>query len=298
MKYVLALALAIPFAMLAEDFKLTEPARTETRGVNKTLTKEQMVVIEARRAERRAAGFVTIKDEGKSVVFYDMRLDKSVDIAPELTKMQQFMGISLETAPAEKTDGNCPMKFALNSVSDGKCSAAIVLANCGENPTLVTCPEDKIGIINVDRLAKDADKDVFKKRLYVELWRISAFVLGGYKSDFPCCMEPVFSPKEIDNIATTMTCPPVSGKIGLVAISFGTAPVRIIPYSNAVRRGIAPNPTNDAQRAIWDRVNRAKTNNVENAANDAQREEVEKWEKAKAARAAATNAPAATAPAK
>ena len=98
-----------------------------------------------------------------------------------------------------------------------------------------------------------------------------AFVLGGYASEHPCALKTVNSLEDLDKNCLSMTCPPVNFKSADSARKFGVAPYGPVPYGIAVKRGLAPTPTNDIQKAVWDRV---------------------------MADMAATNAPAATAPAK
>ena len=129
---------------------------------------------------------------------------------------------------------------------------------------------DKRSVLAPEIALADASAEVFAKRLAQEMWRAAAFVMGGYEVDYPCVMKTVTGVADLDANPLQMTCPPVSGHVGANAGRFGIAKVQCVPYFIALRQGWAPPPANDAQR-----------------------EEVEKWEKAKAAKAAATNAPAA-----
>ncbi len=212
-----------------------------------------------------AAGFVSRKlSEGASLRFLDLRAEPT-DLGPAVARMPQAFGIAVECAKAEKA-GDCAMKDAKKALEDKAVGAAIAISNEGaDSPSLVVCPEDRMAVINVDRIA-DASAEVFAKRLAQEMWRAAAFVMGGYEVDYPCVMKTVTGVADLDANPLQMTCPPVSGHIGANAGKFGMAKVQCVPYFVALRQGWAPPPANDAQR-----------------------EEVEKWEKAKAARAASTN---------
>ena len=222
-----------------------------------------------------AAGFVSrIMEDGKCIRFIDLRKD-GVGISNLVEKMPQFFETKVEIVKATAEEGACPMTTAKKAFSDDKVGAVIVIANQGADmPTLTMCPEDRMGVINADRLSQDlpdkGGEEVLATRFTKEMWRAVAFVMGGYEAQYPCVMKSAFSPSDLDANPLLMTCPPVSGAISKNAQRFGFAKVQCVPYFIAVRQGWAPPPANDAQR-----------------------EEVERYEKMKAARAAATNAPAA-----
>ena len=229
---------------------------------------------------KHAAGLVSrvIKD-GKCIRFLDIRKE-GVAITNVVEKMPQSFDTKVEIVKATAEEGACPMTTAKKAFSDDKVGAVIVIANQGADmPTLTMCPEDRMGVINADRLSQDlpdkGGEEVLATRFTKEMWRAVAFVMGGYEAQYPCVMKSAFSPSDLDANPLLMTCPPVSGAISKNAQRFGFAKVQCVPYFIALRQGWAPPPENDAQR-----------------------EEVERYEKMKAARAAATNAPAATPPAK
>ena len=233
------------------------------------------VPAEAQRGVRRvrgnpAAGFVSRRlSEGASLRFLDFRAEPT-DLRPAVERMPQAFGIAVECVKADK-GADCALKAARKALDSKEVGAAVAIANEGADaPSLVVCPEDRMAVINADRLA-DASPAVFAKRLAQEMWRAAAFVMGGYEVDYPCVMKTVTGVADLDANPLQMTCPPVSGHVGANAGKFGMAKVQCVPYFIALRQGWAPPPANDAQR-----------------------EEAERWEKAKAARAAATNAPAAT----
>jgi hypothetical protein len=223
---------------------------------------------------KHAAGLVSrvIKD-GKCIRFLDIRKE-GVAITNVVEKMPQSFDTKVEIVKATAEEGACPMTTAKKAFSDDKVGAVIVIANQGADmPALTVCPEDRMGVINADRLSQDlpdeGGEEVLAKRFTKEMWRAVAFVLGGYEAQYPCVMKSAFSPADLDANPLLMTCPPVSGAISKNAQRFGFAKVQCVPYFIAVRQGWAPPPANDAQR-----------------------EEVERFEKMKAARAITNAVPA------
>ena len=223
---------------------------------------------------KHAAGLVSrvIKD-GKCIRFLDIRKE-GVAITNVVEKMPQSFDTKVEIVKATAEEGACPMTTAKKAFSDDKVGAVIVIANQGADmPTLTICPEDRMGVINADRLSQDlpdkGGEEVLATRFTKEMWRAVAFVMGGYEAQYPCVMKSAFSPSDLDANPLLMTCPPVSGAISKNAQRFGFAKVQCVPYFIAVRQGWAPPPENDAQR-----------------------EEVERYEKMKAARAITNAVPA------
>ncbi len=223
---------------------------------------------------KHAAGLVSrdVRD-GKCIRFIDLR-GESTNLTASLVEMMRSFETKVEIVPAQPVEKECAMKAAKKALADEKVGAAIVIANEGADmPTLTMCPEDRMGVINADRLMADLPEEgrdeVLAKRFTKEMWRAVAFVMGGYEAQYPCVMKSAFSPSDLDANPLLMTCPPVSGAISKNAQRFGFAKVQCVPYFIAVRQGWAPPPANDAQR-----------------------EEVERFEKMKAARAITNAVPA------
>ncbi len=208
----------------------------------------------AARVHANGGGFVsrTVR-EGGCLRFIDLRGDKATDLKPIYSKMTPFFEMVIDSVKADKSEG-CPMKVAKKALEGKDVIAAVVIANEGADaPSLIVCPEDRMAVINADRLADESD-EVFNVRLTKEMWRAVAFVMGGYASDYPCVLKAFTSLGELDGNQVQMTCPPVSGKVAANAERYGAAKVQTAPYVIAVRQGWAPAPTNDIQKAIWDRV--------------------------------------------
>ena len=216
------------------------------------------------RAEYVAAGTVSRRTQGATVRIYDLRGEMAGDWSAVAAKIQQFCSVAVDSAKTEKGKAASSLDFGLEAVGDPAVGAAVVISCEGADRTALTIlPEDGVAVINADRLSKslplENGKTVFEKRLVKEIWRAVAFVAGGYASDYPCALKAIAKPADLDDVAQ-MTCPPVNGKIAAAAKVYGLAQVQTVPYAVAARQGWAPTPTNDAQRAILERANAAATN--------------------------------------
>ena len=215
--------------------------------------------VAARRRLLRGGGILFRKGEGGSIRFLDMRAERKPSLVPEAEHICRFTASwtdVAEMAPAKGVGGYLAAREALRTNEEVRIAIAVVEEGA-DSPALLVCPEDRLAVINVDQLRVDlpADKsDAYAIRLKKELWRAVAFAADGFDIDYPCVLKAVASPADIDAIEMEMFCPPVSGKVKRYAKKLGVAPLRMYPYSVAVREGWAPAPTNDAQRAVWDFV--------------------------------------------
>ncbi len=216
-------------------------------------------------------GFLTRKTEGGVVRFVDIREKGAMDISRLVADCASVANVAGETVRAERREGTESLTVAKAALADNGVAIAIVVCDDGsDSPSLIVCPEDRMAVVNVGKL-KDADAAVFEKRLKSEMLRAVGFVLGGYASVYPGVMKPVYKVADLDSLPPVFP-PPVQGFIHEGASTFKVAKTEHVPYAVAVKEGWAPPPTNDIQKAVWDRV--------------------------MAAKAAATNAPATTPSAK
>lgn len=213
----------------------------------------------AQRAERpqhfnEAAGYVsrTLKD-GLFLRFADATGEK-LDLNVLTGRMPQSFEIACDTTEIGRNPAEGALELALGAMSDPKVGAVVLIVREGEaSPCLAAYPEDRMAILNIDRLKaglpRECGDEVFKKRLTKELWRAAAFALGGYESDYACALKAVFSSEDLDSNPMEMTCPPVSGHIKRSGKRLGFGLVQSVPYFIALRQGWAPEPINEAQRA-------------------------------------------------
>ena len=67
-------------------------------------------------------------------------------------------------------------------------------------------------------------------------------------------MKPVISLADLDANPALVACPQVFANVMDVAEKFGLKAYRPTAYIRACMEGWAPAPTNDIQKAIWDKV--------------------------------------------
>ena len=198
------------------------------------------------------AGIVMCKGKGSAIVVADFRKTPT-DLSETVAKISKFISSYVEVRHIP-IEGDA-IKSAFSERDKEGVAAVIALADEGTgSPSLSVFPENRVAVINVGRLKEGADEALLTARINKEVWRGVAFALGGYASEHPCALKTVNSLEDLDKNCLSMTCPPVNFKAADSARKFGVAPYGPVPYGIAVKRGLAPAPTNDIQKAVWDRV--------------------------------------------
>ena len=121
---------------------------------------------------------------------------------------------------------------------------------------LLTAPENGFATVNVRLLKADGpDGEKLKARFVKEAWRAFVYLLGGGNDTQPgCLMKPVSSLASLDGLSSATPCPMMANAVANGAAMFGIRPERTVTYRQACQEGWAPAPTNDVQKAIWDKV--------------------------------------------
>ena len=138
-----------------------------------------------------------------------------------------------------------------------KATTAIFFIDDNKLPSLTSCPDDGVAIINVAKLINDnTEKRVANRRIATESLRAFAFSFGiGFSQYKSVLMSPVKSIAELDIIPRKSFYPyDTIVSLRTIAESLGLMPYADVYYETACMEGWAPAPTNDIQRAIWDRV--------------------------------------------
>ena len=142
-----------------------------------------------------------------------------------------------------------PLKYG-----DTKSPVKIEIIESDTLDSLTISPDDFKAQINIKTLSADgATKDVVAERLQTQLARTAYFLLGSGMVTYQCLTQPVSSLKELDRLnkvqpgAEAMMHLHAGKRVGVRMINYAT-------YQQACREGWAPAPTNDVQKAIWDKV--------------------------------------------
>ena len=203
---------------------------------------------------QKTGGLIDPPADSRKVVVLDARIEHKTALTNNLKIAGRFMEFGYEVKDIAIDKGKSPLSIAMNERKNG--AGAVLLYYEDETmPVLSVFPEDAITLLNVKPLF-DKDENVFLRRQNKEFWRALAFSLGGYggTTQGPTVLSPAYSLKDLDEIRATSLAPTQLGAVGVAKSKLHIYGTRQVPYSRACREGWAPAPTNDAQRAVWDRV--------------------------------------------
>ena len=215
---------------------------------------EKQKQLEVRRAEHRAKRLAAIAEKGGLVAcpisgkVLRIKVESDsvsvADLEPTVVEMRRLLRLAIELGGKDVTSTN-------------QVGAYVLLADQGlEKPTLLCAPEDNWSVVNVSRLVdRCPDAATRKSRIIKELWRAVAYALGAANSQQqPCVMRPISKPAELDLQKVAIVSPGPLMAIKRTAGEMGFARGGEVTYETACQQGWAPAPTNDVQKAIWDKV--------------------------------------------
>ena len=192
-------------------------------------------------------GYVTKPNTGKIIQFYDCQKKISPsDYEKAIQSLKKNLNFPVQVTSVESSDNSLSPKTAI----------VITLVDDSITPRLLIAPEDKWARINVAKLLTDSPtRELIQKRFTQEVWRAVALLLGASDSSLPgCIMQPVYSLADLDRISATVPSPEPYNKLLSNAAKLGLQYTPRVPYKVACMQGWAPTPTNDIQKAIWDKV--------------------------------------------
>ena len=126
-------------------------------------------------------------------------------------------------------------------------------------PVLLAAPDDRWALVNVRKIKEGTKDDALGKRLFAlrsrgEIMRAFALACGIGTSSYPGNLYGVTCVEELDTTNVDATIMDVVQRCGAWLSKIGVTPERQVMYLRACREGWAPAPTNEYQKAIWDKV--------------------------------------------
>ena len=133
---------------------------------------------------------------------------------------------------------------------------AIYVVDAPGWPISLIAPEGGWAMLNISALVADhPSADVLERRIRRGLWRCFAFAFGAGDAMFDGCVtKPVSSLSELDALPSDDISPGLDDRIVKHLKRIGVKPARRTTYKRACQEGWAPAPTNEYQKAIWDKV--------------------------------------------
>ena len=172
---------------------------------------------------------------------------------------QSSVGDDILAGLAAEMQAILTIPIAMNA----KTNVGLTLKVCDGNADtpLVVMPDNATAVVNIKALSADKpSRTVLETRVCKELWRGLIYTLGGGNTYIQqCVMKQVSSLAELDAIPSRTACPDAFMRVTESAKTLGIQPVRRVTYRQACKEGWAPAPTNDVQKAIWEKVHELPT---------------------------------------
>jgi len=122
-------------------------------------------------------------------------------------------------------------------------------------PPILVAPESRWAFVNVAAVAKEKRPAFFEARMKKELTRGFAYLCGAANSQYPRALtRGIVDHKDLDVNHDLRLPVDVISRFKPYMDSLGVAPRVDVTYRKACQEGWAPAPTNDVQKAIWEKV--------------------------------------------
>lgn len=197
-------------------------------------------------------GLVQPPDNGNRILIWDAtgKAGEAVTTFTNIASRSLFLPFVVSADPVSGG-----VYVAAKAARSERTPVVVLISEDGDNsPALSVFPEEAIGCINYSALTGGDSKKTMN-RVEKELFRSLGFALGGYSiSKMACVMDTVYSRDELDANPVMLLSPMRRVGINKAIEKLKIPSQRKTLYSVAVRQGWAPPPTNNVQKAIWDKM--------------------------------------------
>ena len=221
------------------------------RAAIEALPKDQQEAYrEKQRAERIAyAGGMVRKSDGKGRIIYAnmQEVIPSADIEKTMNVLAKYLRIRIDTINVKAEDVKDVNKFLMTN----KGMAVVMIVDNSTDPSILVAPEDKWAKINIGKF-KDSN---VRSRGQIELLRAFCFLCGGIGSEYNNPLTGFIAhPSQLDDTSIAQLPMDVINRFIPYLKQMGVVPYVEGTYRKACKEGWAPAPTNDVQKAIWEKV--------------------------------------------
>ena len=132
----------------------------------------------------------------------------------------------------------------------------VVIVDAEGVPSLLVAPEAGWAVVNVAALTDGCDAETLAKRVRIEVLRAFALIGGAaFMQQDPIVLRPdIMTARDLDMIKEENFGIDVAYAISTGLPKRGVTPWLETTYKKACQEGWAPAPTNDVQKAIWNKV--------------------------------------------
>ncbi len=124
-------------------------------------------------------------------------------------------------------------------------------------PTILHAPENRWTMVNIARLndGNGSKPQFYSERVKKEVTRGFCLLAGTQTSNYPeSLLTSITKPEDLDRFLGCRLQLDIQERFVPYLKGLGITPAKYSTYLQACREGWAPAPTNDVQKAIWDKV--------------------------------------------
>ena len=226
----------------------------ETKKKRSPMTQQERVALHERIAKRRTGGIIRKHDSAKGafVILNAQSRVPAEEMEPLLAKIDRTLAVKVSIS---KTDGISAGNIAAK-IGEAKATVGVGVVDDPSLPSLLVAPETGWAIVNVARLADGCpDVKALASRVRKEIMRSLAFTTGcAYMTAADPLMRDVVKPGDIDGLPSEEFGFEIISHFLTSAPLYGLKPWYFATYRKACEEGWAPMPTNEYQKAIWEKV--------------------------------------------
>ena len=140
-------------------------------------------------------------------------------------------------------------------------NATLFIIDDEKMPALLVAPENRWAFVNIATIAKETRPAFFEARVKKQLSRGFAYLCGASNSPFPMALTRGITKQEELDVTMDYRLPvDIFQRFRTYMESLGVKPEVSVTYKKACEEGWAPAPTNEYQKAVWDKVHSAPKN--------------------------------------
>ena len=246
-------AMGLCATCLAAEQKAKDNLTPEERAAKKAAVREAMM--------RKTGGFIERPGSRKGMIAFintQSRLTETniMFVADSIAAKTRYSVRYIRSSKGE------PLSLKASAGAD----VAVVVTDDPNAPAFLYAPEERYVVVNTAKLDSGLKTDEAKAKFFdargrKQLLRAFAFVCGGWLSQFPGNIMEAKDIADLDLSAESLPADTL-GKTKVYLTKVGVTAAQKLPYSLACREGWAPAPTNDIQKAVWDKVHSVPKNPI------------------------------------
>ena len=134
-------------------------------------------------------------------------------------------------------------------------NATLFIVDDPKLPAILVAPENRWALVNISVVAEERRPAFFEARVKKQLSRGFAYLCGAANSQFPMALTRGITKQADLDVNMDYRLPvDIFQRIRTYMEPLGVKPQISVIYRKAVQEGWAPAPTNEYQKAVWDKV--------------------------------------------